>query len=58
MTDKIGVQLTPAEIQAVHRALAFYIQAGKEAAPYAITHIKLLDELADVFKRIVAMEEL
>ena len=58
MADKIGVQLTPAEIQAVHRALTFYIQTGKEAAPYAVSHIKLLDELADVFKRIVAMEEL
>lgn len=58
MTYKIGVQLTPAEIQAVHRALTYYIQTGKEAAPYAVSHIKLLDELADVFKRIVAMEEL
>jgi hypothetical protein len=54
MTDKIGVQLTPAEIQAVHRALTYYIGDGYE---YTGVEVKLLQELADVFKRIVAMEE-
>ena len=57
MADKIGVQLTPAEIQAVHRALTFYIQTGKDVLGNDI-QVKLLEELSDVFKRIVAMEEL
>ena len=56
MTYKIGVQLTPAEIQAVHRALTYFIQTGKEV--YPDVQFKLLDELENVFKRIVVMEEM
>jgi len=54
---KIGVQLTPAEIQVIHRALTYFIKTGQEATPYAETELKLLQELADVFKRIIVMEE-
>jgi hypothetical protein len=58
MSDtKIGVQLTLEEIQVLHRALTYCIRKGQEIVPYADTQLKLLEELADVFKRIVAMEE-
>lgn len=52
---KIGVQLTPAEIQVIHRALKHYIGDGYE---HTGIEVKLLQELADVFQRIVVMEEM
>lgn len=57
MTYKIGVQLTPEEIQIIHRALTYYLKTGKDAVPYADVQLKLLEELANVFQRIVVMEE-
>jgi hypothetical protein len=56
MSDKIGVQLTPREIQVIHRALSYYISDW--TVEYAEVEMKLLNELADVFKRIVVMEEM
>jgi hypothetical protein len=59
MTDtKIGVQLTPMEIQMLHRALTHYIIKGQDEVPYADVQIQLIKELADVFKRIIVMEEM
>ena len=52
---KIGVQLTPKEIQVIHRALSYYISDW--TVEYAEVEMKLLNELADVFKRIIVMEE-
>lgn len=54
---KIGVQLTPTEIQVVHKALTYYLQTGQDAN-VADIQLKLLKELADVFKRIITMEEM
>lgn len=54
VSDKIGVQLTPSEIQIIHRALKYYIGDGYE---HTGIEVKLLQELADVFKRIIVMEE-
>jgi len=50
---KIGVQLTPTEIQIIHKALKYYIGDGYE---YTGIEVKLLQELADVFNRIIVME--
>ena len=57
MSDKIGVQLTLMEIQMLHRALTNYIIKGQDEVPYADVQIQLIKELADVFKRIIVMEE-
>lgn len=54
---KIGVQLTAMEIQMLHRALTHYIIKGQDEVPYADVQIQLIKELADVFKRILVMEE-
>ena len=54
---KIGVQLTLTEIQVIHRALTYFIKTGQEATPYADTQLKLLEELATIFQRIIVMEE-
>lgn len=55
MSDtKIGVQLTPGEIQVIHRALSYYI--GDWTGEYTEVESKLLKELEDAFKRIVLME--
>ena len=55
MSEKIGVQLTPSEIQVIHRALSYYI--GDWTGEYTEVETKLLKELETVFKRIVIMEE-
>lgn len=57
VSDKIGVQLTLMEIQMLHRALTNYIIKGQDEVPYADVQIQLIKELADVFKRIIVMEE-
>ena len=54
MSDKIGVQLTPAEIQVIHRALSYYISDW--TVEYAEVEMQLLRNLEEVFKRIVVME--
>ena len=51
---KIGVQLTPKEIQLLHRAVQYYISDW--TVEYAEVEIKLLRDLEDAFKRIVLME--
>ena len=51
---KIGVQLTPKEIQLLHRAVQYYISDW--GIPYAEVEMKLLRDLEDAFKRIVVME--
>jgi hypothetical protein len=52
---KIGVQLTPKEIQLLHRAVKYYISDW--GIEYAEVEMKLLNELESVFKRIIVMEE-
>lgn len=55
MTEtKIGVQLTPKEIQVIHRAIEYYISDW--TVEYAEVEMKLLRDLEDAFKRIVLME--
>lgn len=55
MTEtKIGVQLTPKEIQVIHRAIQYYISDW--TVEYAEVEMKILRELEDAFKRIVLME--
>lgn len=55
MTDiKIGVQLTPKEIQVIHRAIEYYISDW--TVEYAEVEMKLLRDLEEAFKRIVVME--
>jgi hypothetical protein len=55
MSDtKIGVQLTPKEIQVIHRAIQYYISDW--TVEYAEVEMKILRELEDAFKRIVLME--
>ena len=55
MTDiKIGVQLTPKEIQVIHRAIEYYISDW--TVEYAEVEMKLLRDLEEAFKRIVIME--
>ena len=51
---KIGVQLTPKEIQIIHRAIQYYISDW--TVEYAEVEMKLLNELENIFKRIVVME--
>ena len=51
---KIGVQLTPKEIQLLHRAVKYYISDW--GIEYAEVEMKLLNELENIFKRIVVME--
>lgn len=51
---KIGVQLTPKEIQVIHRAIQYYISDW--TVEYAEVEMKILRELEDAFKRIVLME--
>ena len=54
MSYKIGVQLTPKEIQIIHRAIQYYISDW--TVEYAEVEMKLLNELENIFKRIVVME--
>lgn len=51
---KIGVQLTPTEIQVIHRAIEYYISDW--TSEYTEVETKLLKELENVFKRIIVME--
>lgn len=51
---KIGVQLTPKEIQVIHRAIEYYISDW--TVEYAEVEMKLLHQLEEIFKRIVVME--
>ena len=51
---KIGVQLTPKEIQVIHRAIQYYISDW--TVEYAEVEMKLLRDLEEAFKRIVVME--
>jgi hypothetical protein len=51
---KIGVQLTPTEIQVIHRAIEYYISDW--TVEYAEKEMQLLRQLEEIFKHIVVME--